>query len=223
MHCSSSVTIIGIFHFLFTFHVAAVPFSSSAFLEFTKINTSSIGEQNHALNEQALTSSVSANATLQSTHQPWPPAPFNFRSEKSPEWVLNIHSYASAELIYRQKWALLAICTEYIKWLSRVRDLAKMPARTVVMVTDQTSPTDLSREDVEIAFFNSAHEPGAEFRVGDAIEILNMISRTVITGDMRDLVRTVAHYAEARPIRNVRVFKRIAIRPKTKLLSTAVA
>ena len=136
---------------------------------------------------------------------------------------MNIHSYDSAELIYRQKWALLAICTEYIKWLTRARDLAKLPARTVVMVTDQTSPTDLSREDVEIAFFNSAGEPGAEFRVGDAIEILNIVSRIVITGDMRELVRTVAHYVEARPIRNARVFKRIAIRPKTKLPSTAVA
>ena len=215
MHYSFSITIISAIYLLTATYGATIPFSSSELLlDNLSINTSSNTENVQSLDEQAHISPVSVNTTLQ-TNQAWPPAPFDIQSSKSPGWRLTIRSYDTPPLIYRQKWALMSICTEYIKMLTRVRDLAKLPARTVVMVTDQTSPTDLSREDVEIAFFNSAGEPGAEFRVGDTIQILSIISRTVVTGDMRELVRTVAHYAEARPVRNGRVFRRIAIRPKT--------
>ncbi|KAL8787699.1 MAG: hypothetical protein Q9195_007655 [Heterodermia aff. obscurata] len=198
MHHSFSISVISAFNILIASYVATIPFLSSGPPYIANTNTSSIEETLQLLSGQEHMSPVSKNTTFQ-VKEPWPPAPFNFESEKSPGWSLNIRSYETAQLIYRQKWALLSICTEYIKSLTRVRDIAKMPARTVVMVTDETTPTDLSREDVEIAFFNSAGEPGAEFRVGDTIETLRMISRTVVTGDMRELVRTVAHYAEGRP------------------------
>ncbi|CAF9941198.1 MAG: hypothetical protein HETSPECPRED_002895 [Heterodermia speciosa] len=222
MHHSFSISIISVLYLLTTKYGATIAFPSPGLADMININTSSASRPSlQLLDSQAHSSLDLENTTLQ-INQPWPPAPFDFQSESSPGWSLNIRSYDTAQLIYRQKRALMSICTEYIKSLSRVRDLAKMPARTVIMVTDETTPTDLSREDVEIAFFNSAGEPGAEFRVGDTVQILSIISRTMVTGDMRELVRTVAHYAEVRPVRNGRVFRKVAIRPKTDVSATAV-
>ena len=222
MHYSLGIRITSsVFLLTESYGAATMPFPSSRLADIANINASSSGENFQPLATQAYSSLNPQNTTLE-TNQPWPPAPFDFQSSKAPEWRLKIRSYDTPQLTYRQKRALQSICTEYIKWLSRVRDLAKMPVRTVVMVADQTTPTDLSREDIEIAFFNSAGEPGAEFRVGDTVQVLDIISRTVVTGDMRELVWTVAHYAEARPMRNGRVFKRVAIRPKTDGAVTAV-
>ena len=216
------IGMIGAFHLLATAYSATIPFPSSGLAKIAHFNTSSIRETVQQIDGQAHSVPDPENTTLETT-QPWPPAPFDFQSAKSPGWSLNVRSYDTTQLTYRQKWALLSICTEYIKSLTRVRDLAKMPARTVVMVTDQKTPTDLSREDVEIAFFNSVGESGAEFRVGDTVEVLGIIGRTVVTGDMRELVWTVAHYAEARPVRGGRVFRRVAIRRKTDMGAIAIA
>ena len=218
---SVGISITSALYLLTASYGVILPFSSSNLADIANINTSFSRESPQQLTSYAHSSLDPENPNLE-IDQPWPPAPFDFQSSKAPEWRLKVHSYDTPQLTYRQKRALQSICTEYIKWLTRVRDLAKMPVRTVVMVADQTTPIDLSRENVEIAFFNSAGEPGAEFRVGDTIQVLDIISRTVVTGDMRELVWTVAHYAEARPMRNGRVFKRIAIRPKTDVGVTAV-
>ncbi|KAL8820908.1 MAG: hypothetical protein Q9223_000958 [Gallowayella weberi] len=91
-----------------------------------------------------------------------------------------------------------------------------MQARTYIFRATAQQPQDLSRENVEVAIFNSADEPGAAYKAEDMYIALDIMLERILPHQLVDMVRTVAHYAEFEPRKgSLLKFRKIRIRRKT--------
>ncbi|KAL8803963.1 MAG: hypothetical protein Q9182_002835 [Xanthomendoza sp. 2 TL-2023] len=154
--------------------------------------------------------------TLRTT-QPWPPAPFNFRSREEPDWLLRVTSYEPRpRLTYRQLHALLSLCADAEDQIKTKGRNDPMELRTHIFRATAQEPYDLSRENVEVAVFNSADEPGAAYKAEDMYIALDIILERILPHQLVDMTRTVAHYSEFEPRKGALLkFRKVVIRRKT--------
>ncbi|KAI4263885.1 MAG: hypothetical protein L6R42_000987 [Xanthoria sp. 1 TBL-2021] len=167
--------------------------------------------------------STKRDATLK-TFRPWPAAPFNFRSTTQPSWFLRINSYDSPRLTFRQMHAMITICYHAQEFLKLLDPDTRMEAKPYIFRATQREPYDLTQEDVEVAFFNSAEEPGAAYQAVDMYLALDIILGRMLPQDLPDFRRTVIHYADM-DLRNGSIlkFRKVKIQRKTNDRAGAVA
>lgn len=179
------------------------------------LNLSSISGRLRIPSSGQAESNLALSNTSISTEQPWPAAPFDFESQSWPGWSIHVQSYEAQRLTFLQMDALLTTCVDEIPVLIAKDPSQPAPARTIIQRPRQQSPLDLSRQDVEIAFFNSDEEPGSAFGPRDMIYTLQVVIEILVSQDARELSRKVAHYVEFVPVCNGRRFKRVRIRRRT--------
>ena len=214
MRCFSLISIVFNLHLLGVSDAATIPAGSILSITQPHLNLSSIGERLRILSGQAELNLTFSNTSL-STEQPWPPAPFDFVSQNWPGWSIHVQSYEPQRLTFLQMDALLTTCVDEIPVLIAKDPLQPAPARTIIQRPRQRSPLDVSRQDVEIAFFNSAEEPGSTFGPRDMIYTLQVILEILVSHDERELSRKVAHYVEFVPVYNERRYKRVRVQRRT--------
>ncbi len=99
-----------------------------------------------------------------------------------------------------------------------------MEAKTYVFEATAREPFDLSRENVQVAFFNSADEPGARYTASDLYIALDIMLGRMLPQELRDFRRTVLHYANME-LRNGSIlkFRKVTIGRKTNDRVSVVA
>ena len=202
-------------------HAAIIPASTTVSHGFPYTNQSQIEETLHSLNRyEASTKGV---ATLK-TFRPWPAAPFNFRSTTQPSWFLRVNSYDGPRLTFRQMHAMIDLCYKAQEILKRVDPDTRMQETSYIFRATQREPRDLTQEDVEVIFFNSAEEPGAGYKAVDMYMALDIMLGRMLPQHLPEFSRTVIHRAEME-LRNGSVlkFRKVEIRRKTDDRANAVA
>ncbi|CAF9939755.1 MAG: hypothetical protein HETSPECPRED_001881 [Heterodermia speciosa] len=159
---------------------------------------------------------VFQNATFQTT-QPWPPAPFNFRSTESPTWLLRVVSYEPPRLTFRQMHALVSLCHAAQQVIRTLDKDAPLEEKNYVFRATAQEPWDLTRIDVEVAIFNSPEEPGAAYKAIDMYTVLDIMLGRILPQNLPDMTRTVVHYAELQPRQGPLLrFRKVRIQRKTR-------
>ncbi|KAL8787301.1 MAG: hypothetical protein Q9213_002292 [Squamulea squamosa] len=202
-------------------HAATIPTGSTLSTQFPNTNQSLIEETLRLLNRYE--GYPNQEAALQ-TFRPWPAPPFNFRSTTQPSWFLRIISYDSHRLTFRQMHAMVSICYEAEEFLKSLDPEDPMEARTYVFRATQREPYDLTREDVEVVFFNAAEEPGTAYKASDMYMALDIMLGRMLPQHLPDMTRTVVHCADMELRNGARMkFRKVSIRRKTDDRGNAVA
>ena len=195
-------------------NAATIPASNLLSIINPHLNRSSTGGFLRVLSGPADSNLASSNSSL-GTDQPWPPAPFEFESKSWPGWSLYVHSYEPQRLTFLQMDALLTTSVDIIPILIAKDPSQPAPARTIFQRPRQRTPLDLSQQDVEVAFYNSAEEPGLTFGPREMIYTLQIIVEILISHDEQELSRKVAHYVEFVPVHSGRSYKRVRVQHRT--------
>ncbi|KAL8652398.1 MAG: hypothetical protein Q9226_004286 [Calogaya cf. arnoldii] len=175
-------------------HVAVIPAGRTSSAGFPSTNHRLIKETLYYLNHYEENPSTKRALTLQ-TFRPWPPAPFNFRDTREPTWFLRINAYDPPRLTFRQMHALLTICVDTQDQLKLFPPNHRMPEELYNLEATARTPFDLTQENVEIAFFNAADEPGAAYTAKDMYRALDTMLGRMLPKDIPDFSRTVLHYS----------------------------
>ncbi|KAL8794094.1 MAG: hypothetical protein Q9195_003279 [Heterodermia aff. obscurata] len=227
MHCRSFISIVSGFYLSVLGCAATIP------AEGTLANNYPNSSQSLAYNllqildkydSHQILPNMNTNATLQ-TNQPWPPAPFNFRSTESPAWLLRVVSYEPPRLTFRQMHAMLSLCHAAQQVIRTLDEDTPLVEKNYFFRATAREPVDLTRQDVEVAIFNSPEEPGAAYKAADMYTALDIILERILPQTALDMTRTVVHYSELQP-REGRLlkFRKIKIQHKTvNSLSNAIA
>lgn len=214
MRFVSVISIVLNLNLLVSSYAVTIPPGGTISIPNPHLNLSSINGRLQILYGQ-VESNLSVSNTSLSTDQPWPPAPFDFVSQSWPGWSIHVQSYEPQRLTFLKMDALLNTCIDEIPVLIAKDPTQPAPARTIIQRPRQKSPLDLSRQDIEIAFYNSDEEPGSIFGPRDMIYTLQVVIEILISHDERELSRKVAHYVEFVPVYNGRRYKRVRVQHRT--------
>ena len=167
---------------------------------------------------------VFQNTTLETT-QPWPPPPFNFRSNTEPTWLLRVISYEPPRLTFRQIHAMVSLIYDGQQIIKIVDPDTPLVEKDYIFRASAREPFDLTTQDVEVAIFNEPEEPGAAYRAIDMYKALDIMLEKMLPQDVPDMVRTVVHYSELQPRKGPLLkFRKIKIQRKTvNSLGSAIA
>lgn len=167
---------------------------------------------------------VFQDATLQ-TAQPWPAAPFNFRSTTSPTWLLRVVSYDPPLLTFRQMHAMVSLVYAAQRAIRTLDPDAPVAEKNYFFRATEQVPYDLTHQDVEVAIFNSPEEPGAAYKAIDMYSALDVMLERILPQHVKDISRTVVHYSELQPrMGPLLKFRRVKIQRKTTdSLSNAIS
>ncbi|KAL8991214.1 MAG: hypothetical protein Q9169_007920 [Polycauliona sp. 2 TL-2023] len=222
MRCFSIISVILDICLLNVSYAATIPTGSILSRGFPATNQSWIKETLGLLNNYDDNGFPLQRPALQ-TFRPWPAAPFNFRSTTSPLWLLRVTSYDQHRLTFRQMHAMVEICVN-AQDLMRVFDPDEfLPEQPYIFRPVQREPYDLTREDVEVAFLNTADQQGTGYKAIDMYVALDVMLDRMLPKELPDMRRTVLHYADLEP-RNGRLqFKKAEIRRRTDTVADAAA
>ena len=214
MRCVSFVSIVLGFYLSALGYAAAIPGESILSNDYPSTNQSLAYNLLQILDKYD-SHQVFQNATLQTT-QPWPPAPFNFRSPESPTWLLRVVSYDPPRLTFRQMHALVSLCHAAQQVIRTLDKDTPLEEKHYVFRATAREPWDLTRVDVEVAVFNSPEEPGAAYKAIDMYTALDIILGRILPQNLPDMARTVVHYAELQPRHGPLLrFRKVKIQRKT--------
>ncbi|KAL9597092.1 MAG: hypothetical protein Q9219_005375 [cf. Caloplaca sp. 3 TL-2023] len=203
--------------FLVLSYAATVPANSDSHNDDLVANLTAIKETLQILKVHDSSSHSSNIDKISLTfNENWPPAPFGIRSLAEAPWILDILSYEPSRLAFRQVHALLWLCTNAQDILSHVAPSHPMGQQSWTFRATPKRPYDLSREDVELEFYNSRDEPGTAYTAGDMIATLNMMVEMLLPKDFHEMTSTVLHYAELRPIKGTSTFRKVKIQRKRR-------
>ena len=162
--------------------------------------------------------------TALSTTRPWLPPPFNFRSTTQPSWFLRVNSYDDPRLTFRQLHAMVSLCADAQDFLRTFDPDHPMEAKTYVFEATAREPFDLSGENVQVTFFNSAGEPGARYTASDMYIALDIMLGRMLPQELLDFGRTVLHYANMELSNgSVMKFRKVTIGRKTYERASVIA
>ncbi|KAL8993644.1 MAG: hypothetical protein Q9169_006193 [Polycauliona sp. 2 TL-2023] len=222
MRCFSIISIILDISLLTVSYAATIPTGSTLSQGFPATNQSWIKETLGLLNNYDDNGFPLPRLGLQ-TFRPWPPAPFNFRSSTSPLWLLRVTSYDQQRLTFREMQAMIEVCLNAQDLLKVFDPDEFLPEQLYIFRPVQREPYDLTREDVEVAFLNTADEQGTAYKAIDMYVALDVMLDRMLPKELPDMRRTVIHYADLEP-RNGRLkFKKVEIRRKTDTVADAAA
>ncbi|KAI4231169.1 MAG: hypothetical protein L6R40_007814 [Gallowayella cf. fulva] len=158
------------------------------------------------------------------TNRRWPAAPFDFESQSLPGWLLHVVFYEPARFNFRQLHAMVDLVYNAQELIKLMEPEAPMLQRTYIFRATQREPTDLSHEDVELVFFNSANEPGLAYSAMEMYIALDVMLEKILPLTLPDMMRAVVHYAQLEP-RNGSLlhFRKMVIRRNTRTLGSAAA
>ena len=156
-------------------HVANIPTRSILSENYPDTNKTCTGETLPCLSNHK---APIKHDTALSTTRPWLPPPFNFRSTTQLSWLLRVKSYDEPRLTFRQLHAMVSLCADAQDFPRIFDPDHPMEAKPYVFEATVRDPFDLSRENVQVAFFNSADEPEARYTTSDMyIALDNMLGR----------------------------------------------
>lgn len=97
-----------------------------------------------------------------------------------------------------------------------------MQEKSYTFRATQREPYDLTREDVEVVFFNSNDEPGARYKAVDMYMALDIMLGRILPQHLPDFSRTVIHRAEME-LRNGSALKFRKVKIQRRAVNTANA
>ena len=155
------------------------------------------------------------DAALQ-TSQPWPAAPFNFRSRTAPTWLLRVVSYEPSRLTYREVHAMLSLCYNAQLVVRALDPDYPIAEKDYFFRASAQEPFDLTTQDVEVAIFNSPGEPGAAYKAVDLYSAIDVMLEKILPQSVTAMRTTVVHYSELQPRLEPRLrFRKVKIQRKT--------
>ena len=200
------------YHLFSVSHAATIPTGSLLAITNPILNISSLG-QTFQPNQNT---SDNPNALAVRPDEPWPPAPFDYNSEgDAPGWSLHIVSYDDAQLTYLEKRAIQTICVDYIEALKIFGPHELVEENTFTMRTVGI----LALAGIEIAFYNSADEPGTRYTFLDMVYVLKCIVEPLLTLDPVELTRIVSHLANALPRNEGKTFRKVMVQKTATVAS----
>ncbi|KAI4159306.1 MAG: hypothetical protein L6R39_000396 [Caloplaca ligustica] len=205
-------------------HAATIPEGNSLSNNYPFVNWTSIHETLRALHRYEVSPDPLINDTAFHTTQRWPPPPFDFHSQTTPPWTLHVRSYDRPRLTFRQMHAAISLCVNAMEIIKLVDPSTLMRGKTYHWWPTVREPYDLSQEDVEVAFYNSADEHGMRYTAEDMFIALDVLLHEVLPRDLPEMMSTVAHYAEMEPRHGAFLrYKKMKIQRNTNLRGRVAA
>ncbi|KAL8722047.1 MAG: hypothetical protein Q9181_007577 [Wetmoreana brouardii] len=216
MRCLFLIGVTLDFHLFAVSYAATIPAGNTLSNDYPHVDLSSSRETLQILDRYESSPQQPSQDTALSTLRPWPAAPFDFHSETSPPWLLRVLSYEPTRLTFRQMHAMLSLCVQAQDIIKSVPPDTPMQAKTYIFRATVREPYDLSAEDVEVAFFNSADEPGQAYTALYMVMALDIMMEKLLPQHLHQMTRSVVHYAEIEPrLGAFLAYKKLVIRRKT--------